>query len=71
MSLPQDEKPVKIIYEFKNGDQYFIDGPDVEAFNSNMSSASFMGFTHGMSFSPINWKKIKKLARKTKGGETD
>lgn len=48
---------VKIIYEYEDGSQYFLEGDGLGKHQEQLQRASFSAVTHGEVFDELDWQK--------------
>jgi hypothetical protein len=56
MQLPEDIKPVSVIYVYANGDRY--ECLDVKNMLKNLSASGALAWSHGLAMDPVEWVKI-------------
>ena len=56
MQLPDDIKPISIIYVYKDGSRY--ECLDVDNYQKNLSVAGALTWSHGVKMEPVNWEKL-------------
>lgn len=56
MEIPTDKDPIKIIYIYEDGLEYYVDGIDAENFNKNIDDTAVMAI-RGHQFRTVSWKK--------------
>jgi len=61
MDLPTNKKLMQIIYEFEGGEQYVLEGENVDNYRENLHYAEALAATQSYfeGFKPVEWKEQK------------
>ena len=59
MNLPENKNPKRIVYEYSNGEQYYISGQALQSYLDNVKAASIFFVLHSNKFNDVKWKKVK------------
>lgn len=55
--LPNDQEPVRVEYHYPNGDVFYIEGENLQAYRDNITSSSIHYVIHGQEFKELKWTK--------------